>query len=49
MSTNLTLPPSQWMQVATNVLDTSGDFTITATNAVDPNAPQSFYRLELLP
>jgi PKD repeat protein len=49
MSTNLTLPPSQWMPVATNVLNTSGNFTLTATNAVDPNAPQRFYRLELSP
>jgi hypothetical protein len=49
MSTNLTLPASQWTPVATNVLNTSGNFTITATNAVDPNAPQRFYRLELSP
>jgi len=31
------------------VLNTSGNFTLTATNAVDPNAPQRFYRMELLP
>ena len=49
MTTNLTLPPSQWMPVATMVLNTSGNFTLTATNAVDPNAPQRFYRLELSP
>jgi hypothetical protein len=49
MSTNLTLPSSQWTPVATNVLNAYGDFTIIATNAVDPNAPQRFYRLVLLP
>ena len=49
MSTNLTLPSSQWTPVATNVLNADGNFTITATNAVDPNALQRFYRLMLLP
>jgi hypothetical protein len=49
MSTNLTLPPRQWMPVATNVLNTSGNFTLTATNAVDPNAPQRFYQMVLVP
>jgi hypothetical protein len=49
MSTNLTLPWSQWIPVATNVLNVDGNFTITATNAIDPNAPQRYYRLELSP
>ena len=49
MSTNLTLPSSQWTPVATNALNADGNFTITATNAVDPNVPQRFYRLELSP
>jgi hypothetical protein len=35
--------------VATNVLNTSGNFTLTATNAVDPNAPQRFYQMVLVP
>ena len=46
MSTNLTLPLSQWTPVATNVLSASGNFTITVTNTVTPNASQSFYILE---
>ena len=47
MSTNLTLPSGQWTPVATNMLNADGDFTITATNAVPPNAPQGFYILKL--
>ncbi|HXR06513.1 MAG TPA: choice-of-anchor tandem repeat GloVer-containing protein [Candidatus Acidoferrum sp.] len=47
MSTNLALPLSQWTPVVTNVLNASGNFTITATNAVDPNAPQRFYILKM--
>jgi len=49
MSTNLTLPSSQWTPVATNVLSSYGDFTIFATNAVDPSAPQRFYQVKLPP
>jgi PKD repeat protein len=45
-STNLTLPLSQWVPVATNVLNASGNFTITATNAVTPNLSQRFYILQ---
>jgi len=44
-STNLALPLSQWMPVATNVLSASGNFTITATNAVNRSIPQRFYIL----
>jgi hypothetical protein len=47
MSTNLTLPLNQWTPVATNVPGGNGNFTITATNAVDPNAPQCFYILQM--
>jgi uncharacterized repeat protein (TIGR03803 family) len=46
MSTNLGLPLSQWTPVATSVLAGSGNFTITATNAVSPGAPQQFYVLQ---
>jgi hypothetical protein len=46
MSTNLTLPLSQWTPVATNVLSASGNFTITATNAVTRTVPQRFYILQ---
>jgi hypothetical protein len=41
MSTNL----SQWTPVATNVLSTGGNFSITITNAVNSSLPQAFYRL----
>jgi hypothetical protein len=46
-STNLTLPFSQWSLLSTNVLGTGGNFTITATNALIPNAPQQFYILQV--
>ena len=41
-STNLTLPLSQWMPVATNVLSASGSFTITATNTVTRASRKGF-------
>jgi len=44
-STNLTLPSAQWTRVATNQFDGSGNFIVT--NAVNPNWPQTFYRLQL--
>ncbi|MGA2541331.1 MAG: choice-of-anchor tandem repeat GloVer-containing protein [Verrucomicrobiota bacterium] len=47
MSTNLALPVSQWTPMAVKCLDAGGNFTITATNAVDPSAPQRFYLLRL--
>jgi hypothetical protein len=47
MSPNLALPLSQWTPVATNTLNAEGNFTITATNAVNPNAPQRFYILKV--
>ena len=43
MSTNLALPVSQWVPVATNTLNANGDFSLTATNAVFPDVPQQFY------
>ncbi|SRR6266446_3886385 len=46
MSTDVRLPLNQWTPVATNVLTGSGDFTITATNAVSPGAPQRFFVLQ---
>jgi alpha-tubulin suppressor-like RCC1 family protein len=46
MSTNLTESLSQWQPVATNVLHVTGSFTITATNAATPGAPQQFYILQ---
>jgi hypothetical protein len=47
MWTNLTEPLNQWAPVATNVPVADGNFSITATNAVNPNAPQRFYILQL--
>jgi uncharacterized repeat protein (TIGR03803 family) len=46
MGTNLAQPLSQWTPIATNVLSTSGNFTITATNTVTRNVPQRFYILQ---
>ena len=46
-STNVALPFSQWTPVATNILNTTGNFTMTATNAVNPNVRQEFYILQL--
>lgn len=46
-STNLMLPLSQWIPVATNILDGNGPFTVIATNTVSPAAPQRFYKLQL--
>jgi hypothetical protein len=41
------LPLSQWIPVATNVLNASGNLTITATNAVNPAALRQFYLLQV--
>ncbi len=46
MSTDMTLPLSQWTPVATNTVSTSGNFSITITNTVSHNAPQQFYILQ---
>jgi len=46
MTTNLARPKDQWMRMATNILVASGNFTFTATNAVDATAPQRFYILQ---
>jgi autotransporter-associated beta strand protein len=44
-TTNVVLPLNVWTVIATNQFDASGNFNLT--NAVDPAAPQSFYRLGL--
>jgi hypothetical protein len=46
-STNVALQVSQWLPVATNILNGNGNFTITATNLVNPNFPQRFFILQL--
>jgi hypothetical protein len=47
MSTSLMQPLFFWTPVATNTLDGSGNFTITATNAVNTAAPERYYILKL--
>jgi autotransporter-associated beta strand protein len=44
-TTNLAVPLANWTVVATNTFDASGQ--CVATNAIDPNTPQRFYRLQL--
>jgi autotransporter-associated beta strand protein len=47
-STNLTIPLSQWLPLATNVIQTNGaanGFTFTGTNAVQAGKLQQFYIL----
>ena len=46
-STNLALPLSQWTPVATNVLNTNGNFTTTVANPGPSGAAQQFYILQL--
>jgi hypothetical protein len=46
-STNVALPVSQWLPVTTNILNASGNFTLTATNVVNPGFPQRFFILQL--
>jgi len=46
-STSVPLPLSQWARVASNVLGSSGNFTITVTNAFIPSSQQRFYILQL--
>ncbi len=47
VGTNLTEPLNQWTPIATNMLGGNGNFSITATNAVNLAAPQRFYILQL--
>ncbi len=44
-STNVVLPIADWVRVGTNVFDSNGSFSFT--NAVNPNTPQQFFRLQL--
>jgi PKD repeat protein len=45
-STNVALPLNQWLPAATNILSTSGNFTITISNTVISTLPQQFYILK---
>ncbi len=47
MSTDVSLPLNQWSSISTNTFAAAGNFTITATNAIDPLAPQRFFALEV--
>lgn len=44
-STNVTLPKSQWIPVATNSFDANGNINLS-TNVVNPAVPVEFYLLE---
>jgi autotransporter-associated beta strand protein len=44
-STNLA--SGQWTSIATNQFDSSGGFSVTLTNAIETNQPQTFFRLQL--
>ncbi|MGH7993748.1 MAG: hypothetical protein ACREDQ_09545, partial [Limisphaerales bacterium] len=44
ISTNLALPASQWLSIASNTFDANGNFDFT--DSVAPNSPQQFYLLE---
>jgi rhamnogalacturonan endolyase len=46
-STNLMASAAQWTPIATNQFDGNGNFSMTVTNAIDPNSPQTFYKLQL--
>ncbi len=46
MSTNLSLPLTDWTAVATNIVGNGGNVSITATNAVNPALPGQFYLLQ---
>jgi hypothetical protein len=42
-STNVATPLSLWSPVSTNVLDASGNFSLTVTNGRAANVPRQFY------
>ena len=44
-ATNLALPSSNWLRLLTNQFDSGGNFNVT--NALSPDSPQNFYRLQL--
>lgn len=46
MSTNISLPLTNWTAVATNIVGNTGSLSITATNAVNPASPGQFYLLQ---
>lgn len=46
-SSNLNSPPSQWLPIQTNVLATTGNFSLTASNALAATLPRQFYLLRV--
>ncbi len=44
-TTNLNSPASNWARLLTNQFDSFGNFSVT--NQINPDAPQSFYQLQL--
>ena len=46
-STNMATPLSLWSPVSTNILDASGNFSLTATNGHVSNVPKQFYILRV--
>jgi hypothetical protein len=44
-STNIAMSFSNWTRLLTNQFDNSGNFNFT--NAMNPDSPQNFYRLQL--
>jgi len=46
MSTNITLPVTNWTPVLTNIVGSSGNVSITATNVVLPLVPGQFFLLQ---
>jgi hypothetical protein len=46
-STNVALPLNQWTPAVTNLLNASGNFSITVSNTVSPTISQRFYILQI--
>ena len=44
-TTNLSVPATNWIIIATNQFGAGG--SVNFTNPLDPNSPQTFYRLRL--
>lgn len=46
-NTNIMQPLGQWTPVATNILSSGGNFTLTVTNALNPATAQQYYALKV--
>jgi hypothetical protein len=47
MSTNVNAPLNQWQPILTNVLGSSGNFTVTLNNSLVSQSPRQFYILRV--